>query len=61
MIDQAIYEHLDELRRKLAPPVICCEHCGSTAEHIEMMAFVAGISDPICCDWDYKYDQSLAA
>lgn len=31
-------------------PIIHCEHCGSTGEHVQMMAMVAGISDPICCE-----------
>jgi len=30
--------------------VVHCEHCGSSREHVEMMAEVAGISDPICCE-----------
>lgn len=61
MVDQAIYEDLDELRLKLAPHVIYCEHCGATAEHVEMMALIAGISDPICCDWDYENLESPCA
>lgn len=27
-----------------------CEVCGSTREHVKIMAFVTGIADPICCE-----------
>ena len=33
----------------LIPPPVC-EHCGSSREHIEVMAEIAGITDPICCE-----------
>jgi hypothetical protein len=52
-IAQEVY-NVDELRLKLAPRWISCEHCGATAEYVEMMAAADGIADPICCDWDYQ-------
>jgi hypothetical protein len=46
--EQAAIADFQEQWREDHP--IGCHHCGATKEHVEMMAAVAGIVDPICCD-----------